>query len=58
MGNKATKGEEAYRIKLDKEHKIGEGSFANVYRIRMRANDQKCAAKIFKCGMESMNSKE
>lgn len=58
MGNKATKGEEAYRIKLDKEHKIGEGSFANVYRIRMRASNQKCAAKIFKCGIESINSKD
>ena len=40
MGNAAPEsGEEAYKIKLDEENKLGEGSFAAVYKIERRRDN-------------------
>jgi hypothetical protein len=34
MGNVPITGEEAYKITLDEANKLGEGSFAAVYKIK------------------------
>jgi hypothetical protein len=40
MGNAAPgSGEKAYKIKLDEENKLGEGSFAAVYKIKRRRDN-------------------
>ncbi len=36
MGNAASEGEKAYKIKVGDENKLGEGSFASVYKIKRR----------------------
>ena len=37
MGNAASEsGEKAYKIKMDEVNKLGEGSFAEVYKIKRR----------------------
>ena len=43
---------------LDKENKLGEGSFASVYKIQRKNDGQLCAGKIFKLSLRVMNSKE
>ena len=59
MGNAAPEsGEEAYNIKLDEKNKLGEGSFAAVYKIERRRDNKLCAAKIFKISLSNMSSKE
>jgi len=58
MGNKAVSGEKAYNIKLDPAHRLGEGSFATVYKIKRHADKEECAVKIFKISLTVMNSKE
>ena len=45
-------------MSLDKANKLGEGSFASVYKIERKSDGQLCAAKIFKLSLSSMNSKE
>jgi hypothetical protein len=40
MGNSASEsGEKAYKIKVDDAKKIGEGSFASVYKIKRRRDN-------------------
>jgi hypothetical protein len=40
MGNTHPEsGEKAYEIKLDKANKLGEGSFAVVYKVKRRIDD-------------------
>jgi hypothetical protein len=39
MGNDLARGEKAYKIKLDEANKLGEGSFATVYKIK-RSKDK------------------
>jgi serine/threonine protein kinase len=56
MGNAI--GEAAYNIKLTEEKKLGEGSFAQVYKIKRKKDGLVCAAKIFKIPLGIMNSKD
>ena len=58
MGNNLITGEKAYKIKLDEVNKLGEGSFATVYKIKRLKDKQLCAAKIFKISLSNMSSKE
>jgi serine/threonine protein kinase len=58
MGNVPTSGEEAYKFTLDEANKLGEGSFATVYKVKRLHDNQLCAAKIFKIPLSNMNSKE
>jgi len=60
MGNSKsnTIGERAYKIKLTEENKLGEGSFAMVYKIKRKIDDHLCAAKFFKVPLSLMNSKD
>jgi serine/threonine protein kinase len=58
MGNNLTYGEDAYNIKLSKANKLGEGSFANVYKIERKHDRQICAAKIFKKSIKNMLQNE
>ena len=51
-------GEQAYNITLDKSNKLGEGSFAAVYKMQRISDGQMCAGKIFKISINSMNPKE
>ncbi len=56
MGNSV--GQEAYNIKLTEENKLGEGPFAQVYKIKRKQDGQLCAAKIFKIPLSAMNSQD
>ncbi len=58
MGNVPTSGEDAYEFKLDKEHKLGSGSFAEVYKIKAKASGQFFAGKFFKCQIGDMLPKD
>jgi serine/threonine protein kinase len=59
MGNSVSKtGEKAYKIKLDDANKLGEGSFAKVYKIKRQIDNSLCAAKIFKISLSNMSFKE
>ena len=58
MGNVPTSGEEAYKITLDETNKLGEGSFATVYKMRRLHDNLLCAGKIFKTSLSNMNSLE
>lgn len=59
MGNTvSTSGEDAYNITLDEANKLGEGSFAKVYKIKRKSDNQLCAAKIFKVSLNNMTAKE
>jgi serine/threonine protein kinase len=58
MGNVPTSGEDAYTLTLNKENKLGEGSFGCVYKIKRKFDKQFCAAKILKISMDSMIPKE
>ena len=51
-------GEQAYEISLDNSNRLGEGSFATVYKMKRKSDSQMCAGKIFKISLRSMNSKE
>ena len=56
MGNVATKGENAYSMKLSEKNKLGEGSYGAVYKIMTKDMKTACAAKIFKIPYKMMNS--
>jgi serine/threonine protein kinase len=59
MGNAVSEsGEKAYKIKLDEANKLGEGSFASVYKIKRKKDNLLCAAKLFKISLSNMSSKE
>ncbi len=58
MGNVPTSGEDAYEIKLDKDHFLGSGSFAEVYKIKARASGQFFAGKLFKHQIANMHPKD
>ena len=59
MGNAASKiGEKAYKIKLDDANKLGEGSFAAVYKSKRQHDSKLCAAKIFKIPLTHMSTKQ
>jgi hypothetical protein len=47
MGAAQTRGEGAYRIKINPENFIGEGSYARVYKILRKYDNKVCVAKIF-----------
>ena len=57
MGN-ALNGETAYEIKLKEANMLGEGSFAQVYKIKRKKDGLLCAAKFFKVPLNVMNSKD
>jgi hypothetical protein len=46
MGNAI--GEAAYNIKLTDENKLGEGNYAQVYKIIRKKDGMLCAAKLYK----------
>jgi serine/threonine protein kinase len=58
MGNNAQSGEKGYTIRLTKENKLGEGSYAEVYKIIKNDKKMVCAAKLFKVKPETMNQLE
>ena len=58
MGNSLSNGEQSYKIKLTEEKMVGEGSFAQVFKIKRKKDGQQCAAKIFKIPMSAMNAKD
>jgi serine/threonine protein kinase len=58
MGNVPTTGEQAYKITLNEAKKLGEGSFATVYKVKRLHDNLLCAAKIFKISLGNMNFKE
>ena len=53
-----TSGEMAYDIVLDKEHRLGQGSFAVVYKIRAKATGKFYAGKFFKNQLAHMGPKD
>ncbi len=55
MGNNAIAGEKAYSIKLKQENKLGEGSFAEVYKIKSKDKKSFYAAKFFKLSFDAMS---
>ena len=56
MGNNiAPKGEKAYKIKPINEKLLGQGSYANVYKIKRRDTYEVFAAKIFKIPYKDMS---
>ena len=57
MGN-SIDGEAAYKMKLTEENYLGEGQFAQVYKIKRKKDDLLCAAKIFKIPLSAMNLKD
>jgi serine/threonine protein kinase len=48
MGNGASKGPDAYNMKLKEKNKIGEGTFGAVYKIKTKDKKTECAVKVFK----------
>ena len=48
MGNTATSGPDAYKMKLTDQSKLGEGAYGAVYKIMTNDEKRACAAKIFK----------
>ena len=58
MGNAATKGLDAYSMKLTDKNKLGEGAFGAVYKIMTKDQKKACAAKIFKIPFKMMNALE
>ena len=52
------KGEDSYKIKLNDDNFIGEGSYAQVYKIIRKKDELVCAAKIFNVPLALMNKKE
>lgn len=55
MGPAPMSGERAYHIRLTPEYKIGEGTFAEQYRIEAKNTKQMYAAKFYKVRVEHMN---
>ncbi len=55
MGNNAMAGEKAYSIKLKPKHKLGEGSFAEVYKIKSKDEKNVYAGKFFKISFDAMS---
>jgi hypothetical protein len=58
MGNAASKGVDAYSMKLIDKNKLGEGAFGAVYKIKTKDKKTACAAKIFKVPFKMMNALE
>jgi hypothetical protein len=52
MGAAQTRGEGAYRMKLNDEKLIGRGEWTRVYKILRKDNSKVCAAKIFEISFE------
>jgi len=56
MGNKiAWSGEKAYKIKIKDEKLLGQGSYANVYKIKRWDTLEVFAAKIYKIKYKNMS---
>ena len=58
MSNAASKGEDAYSMKLTDKNKLGEGVFGAVFKIMTKDQKTACAAKIFKIPFKMMNALE
>ncbi len=58
MGNSPTSGEMAYDIVFNKDHRLGEGSFGVVFKIRAKASGQFYAGKFFKSQLGTMGRKD
>ncbi len=55
MGNKATAGEDAYSIKKTEANRLGEGSYAEVFKIKSKDKKNLYAAKFFKLTLKEMD---
>ncbi len=55
MGNYPTSGQDAYYIKQSEDQKLGEGSFAKVYKVKMKNTRVIYAGKFFKLKYEDMD---
>lgn len=53
-----SQGEDSYKITLNKEALLGEGSYAEVYKIQRKKDGLECAAKLFRVPLSHMNSIE
>jgi serine/threonine protein kinase len=51
-------GEQSYKMKLSEDKMLGEGSFAQVYKVKRKKDGLECAAKLFKVPLSAMNSKD
>ena len=58
MGNTASSGPGAYKMKLTDKNKLGEGAYGSVYKIMTKDLKTACAAKIFKIPAKLMSSLE
>ena len=58
MGAAQTRGEGAYKMEISEKNKIGEGSFAEVYKIKRKDNNQVFAAKKFNVPISMLTSPE
>ena len=48
MGAAQTRGEGAYKMEISEKNKIGKGSYAEVYKIKRKDNNQVFVATIFR----------
>ncbi len=55
MGNTAMSGEEAYAINKSQENRLGEGSYAEVYKITHREEKKIYAGKFLKFSPDKMD---
>ncbi len=55
MGNKASEGELRYSIKKTEANRLGEGSYAEVFKIKSKDNKNLYAAKFFKLSLKDMD---
>jgi serine/threonine protein kinase len=58
MGNNATSGEDAYRIKLDQSNLIASGNYADVYKVLKRDSEVFYAAKFIKIPLNFFSIKD
>jgi hypothetical protein len=56
MGNYPTSGQNAYYIKQSEDKKLGEGSFAKVYKLTMKKTKVIYAGKFFKLEYGDMDT--
>lgn len=57
MGNSSS-GEDAYRIDLTDDNRIGGGNYADVYKIQKKSTDKFYAAKFLKFPLSFLSSLE
>jgi serine/threonine protein kinase len=50
--------EDAYNIELTDENLLGEGSYAQVFKIKRKIDGLMCAAKLFKIPFDYMNAND